>query len=152
MANIQSVKSASGIPAGSLYLNTQQSDLVNGAETKVELDTITSGFTDTIEDIVNSKITPAVAGLYMVIGGLTFFNQIVDKDYELLIYVSGSLRARNFGHVILVSSIFPVYIAKPLWLTKTDYVELFALSDAGENTVDIYPGKYNTFLELYRVR
>jgi len=139
-------------PSGKLYLSVDQLDLVNDTLTLVKLNVIPGGFTDGIEDTVNHRITPGVAGFYNVIGLVTFKNTVTNCCYDSGIKVSGLLFGGfNYGHTAslwLFSS--PVFAL--LKLDVTDYIELWARSISGDNTVDISGNAWSTYLSVQRVR
>lgn len=139
-------------PSSRLYLATDQYNLVDTVPTVVKLDTISAGFTDGIEDTTLHRITPGVAGFYHITGLVTLYSFVVDKSYRSAIYISGTnWLAFNFAWPMGGTRLsLPVGgLAK---LAATDYVELVAISDSGNNMVDIIAGSYNTFLSVQRVR
>lgn len=153
-ANLVAVQTTLGIgvPAGRLHKTDLQENLVDTVETYVLFDAITTGFTDGIEDVDTDKITPGVAGLYLVQGQVSFINCVADKRYQAGIYVS------NGSHHVYKdsgngsSTQIDVDVAGMLWLDADDYVKLTATSYSGDNTVDISGAESNTFLELVRLR
>jgi len=139
-------------PSGKLYLGSDQLNLVHDTATLVELDTIASGFTDGIEDTANHKITPGVAGFYLITAQVRFMNLVAEKTYKAGIVVNA---ASYYCHNITWAG-GGVYLTMPLAalvkLTATDYVRLFAESESGDDTVDIGGSQWATFLSVQRVR
>lgn len=139
-------------PSGKLYLSATQSNLVDGVITVVELNTVVTGFTDGIEDTVNHKITPGHAGFYHITGMVTFLNPVAARSYYAAIILNND-DYRCF-HISWAGggTYFSVPVAALVKLTVTDYIQLWARSDSGDNTVDIQPGVHLTFLSVQRVR
>jgi len=139
-------------PSGKLYLASNQFNLVDGASTIVELDTIGTGFTDGIEDTVNHRITPGQAGFYNVIGQVTFTSVVADKAYDVGLYVNHATWI-NYNRSYVGGGVhYSVPVAALVKLTATDYLELIAVSRSGGDTVDILASAYDTFLSVQRVR
>ena len=145
---------ASQRPNGHLYLGSNQLNLVNGVVTLVLLDAIPAQNTDGTENTVTHRITPGVAGFYSVVGQVMFKNCVVDKSYAAEILVNGGLIFQNWNHSSIgVNDYLCALCARPsLYLGPTDFVELHALSNSGDNTVDVVGGSAATYLELQRVR
>lgn len=139
-------------PSGKLYLGTNQVDLVSEAWTKVLLDTISSGFADAIEDTVNHRITPGVAGYYRIKGQVCFLNTVADKDYQAELKLDGSInQAIDIDHASLGKTIM-VACSTLVYLSASSYVELWAMQASGVNTVDLSGLEHLTFLTVQRAR
>lgn len=139
-------------PSGWLYLNTHQSDIATATWTIALLDAIGADFADGIEDTVNHKISPGVAGLYQIYG-YGRFNQIVaDKPYAIRLLLNGStyLRERWLHGAVVNYLGLDAQIER--WLSATDYVQLQVYHEAGVGTVDLYAGIHLTGLVVQRVR
>jgi len=143
---------AANRPSGRMYLSANQLNLIDDTWTVVELDAIDDGFEDGIEDTVNHWIKPGVAGWYIVMGQWQLLNDVQDKLYRAGIRTNGvkwecvatlSL-SRSRPGVVRVSALIK--------LDANDYVQLYAMSGADVNTVDIQSGRFYTFLCLQRVR
>lgn len=139
-------------PSGKLYRGATQTNLVDGDITLVELDTIASDFTDGIEDTTNHKITPGYAGFYLVMGTVTFKSLIADRKYDAAIKLNGSTWICFIYGWASGEDYFVVPVLAYVRLTATDYIELYARSCAGVDTVDIHYGPIYTFLSVQRVR
>jgi hypothetical protein len=139
-------------PSGKLYLGTDQLNLVNGAMTLVELDTISAGFTDGIEDIANHRITPGVAGFYDVKGQVYFKDVVADTRYIASIRVNGVTTLFSACHQASIVGYLSAACSGHCYLAATDYVELMAQSLSGNNTVDILSAEFRTFLSVQRIR
>ena len=143
-------------PSGKLYLGSEQINLVDMTETLVELDTIPAGYTDGVENVVTHRITPGVAGFYSIVGQVYFVGCIANKSYYSLIRLNaagawlcdrGVHTGGLVGHAVAAICILPNQ-----YLSKTDFVSLWAQSNAGVDTVDITQTEPRTFLALQRVR
>lgn len=139
-------------PSGKLYLNTNQLDLVNNIWTVVELNSLTAGFTDGIEDPTNHRITPGVAGFYDVKGQMWFMNVIADKRYLVKILKNAATNVVTGCLQASIAEYLCVACAAHVYLSATDYLELMAQSRAGVDTVDILAGVEFTHLSVQRVR
>jgi len=139
-------------PSGKLYLSAEQPNLVSGDITLVELETIAAGFADGIEDTANHKITPGVAGFYLLTGRVTFVNVVADRGYDANIRINGATYACFNYNWCGGGTRFSLPLAALVKLTATDYLELMARSVAGVDTVDVSGGLHNTFLSIQRVR
>lgn len=138
-------------PSGGLNLGTVQSNLVNGVPTLVELDTIMAGFNDGIENTVTHRITPGRAGFYSIAGNLMLENLIADKYYKVILKVNGTTILQNNFHSSSIDLCGNQISLPSHYFSRTDYAELWAISYAGVDTVDILAGIY-TCLVLQRVR
>jgi len=140
-------------PSGKLYLANNQLNLVSTVCTLVDLDTIPADFTDGIENTGTHRITPGYGGFYAITGQVTFEAVVADKDYEARVRLNGGgYICRNVSHASKAGSLsVPVSLSCQL-MTVADYIELWAQSDAGVDTVDINISEVFTFLALQRVR
>jgi len=139
-------------PSGRLYLDNNQLNLVDGVKTLVELDTISAGFTDGIEDTAGHRITPGQAGYYHIIGSAMFANAVADRGYVVYIRRSGGVSLAQNNSWSGGGGYFSAVTACLAKLTATDYIELCVRSDAGVDTVDLLGKIYATFLSVQRVR
>ena len=142
-------------PSGKLTLSDIQSNLVDVTPTKVLLDVVPAVYTDGIENIVNHRITPGRAGFYSIVGQVEFTNSIIaNKYYAAYIYVNGTRLVRHNAHSG-IGNVLSVLCSLPNhYLTAEDYIELWAMSGSGDDTVDISGGGSfdDTFLSVQRVR
>ena len=139
-------------PNGKLYLDTVQLNLVHGAETLVLLDTIPASFVDGIENTVTHRITPGVAGWYSIVGHISFSQPVANTCYVCTVKVSGVIVCISYIHAALAYDVSPNCVLPCHYLTNTDFVELYATSRSGGNTVDIFDLEPKTFLAVQRVR
>lgn len=139
-------------PSGFLYLDNPQNNLVDMALTVVELDTIQANFTDGIEDVVNHRILPGVAGFYLIYGTVVFVNVVANKRYDLMLYLNGAVMPSfNSCQSSLADTISQTALTIR-YLSNTDYMDLRVRSRAGVDTVDIWEGVGYTYLIVHRLR
>lgn len=140
-------------PTGKLYLANDQLNLVSGAMTIVQLDTIPPEYTDGIENVGTYGITPGVPGFYSIVGQVWFYNVVADKWYDSAILINAAtFECESSSQSSQPASITTKSVAASIYLTNTDFVRLVAWSGAGVHTVDIGAGRPRTFLNLQRVR
>ena len=141
----------SGAPYARMYQTAAQDNLTDTVWTVVTLDTddFDSG---TITDTANYKITPGVAGRYLVIGQVTYSNVIADKLYYAQIYKNGTAPVTTASlHSSAITSDMAVSVTDVVSLAADDYIQLRCNVDAGASTVDINIGTETTYLVLYRL-
>jgi hypothetical protein len=126
-----------------VYLASAQSNLVNGVWTKVLLDTVSY---DLGTNFAANKFTAPVAGLYVIWGHIDFENTIANKDYAGAIYINGSVVSHHHSHTGGATTDVDVTLYDEFYLDKADYVELYAQSNSGGDTVDIEEGSDHTHL------
>jgi len=132
-------------------MSADHENLVNGVETLIPLDTIPAGYTDGIENVVTHRITPGVAGFYSIHGQARLFNTVAAKCYSAQLRVSGVVKDYFYAHA--AASTFAVTVSchfESFYLSAVNYLELWVMSDAGVDTVDV--GKIGTYLEVQKVR
>ena len=127
------------------YLSADQSDLASGVWTKVSLNTVMYDLGLNFNTTLFKFVIP-VTGLYALHGKIDFGNVIANKAYAVGIYVNGVLTIHNYAHIGSATDEVDSYVAHDVYLEKDDYVELYALSLAGVDTVDIGGGMYHTLL------
>ena len=129
------------------YLSANnQENLVHGTATKVILD----GEEYDPGDNFNTstyRFTAPVDGYYLINGSVLFTNVVADRYYMAIIYVYGTDVARNYIHASLTSFACAA-VTTMQYLSAGQYIELYAQSNAGDNTVDILRGSKYTFLEV----
>lgn len=140
-------------PTGRLYLQGDQDNIASGVSTKVEINYVSAEYVDGIEDGVNHRITPGVPGFYTIQGQIVFEEVVADKQYIANIYVNGSPDfSKSYAHSSNVGDISASVNIASVWLSATDYMELYGEHNAGVGTVDFAGGRHNTFLIVQRVR
>ena len=131
-----------------IYLGSNQGNLVDGTFTKVLLDTVTHDLGKNFDIVTNNRFDVPVSGLYKVWGKVDFVNTIADKDYVAAIYVDGSAISYGRVHTGDATNEIDALVNDEIYLRKDAYVELFAQSNSGGNTVDIKGASTDTFLGL----
>lgn len=139
-------------PSGKLYLSVDQLNLVDAVWTVVELDAISAGFTDGIENTGTHRITPGVAGLYCVIGKISLSSVVADRGYMIALRLNGV----TYKSVALLQASIAYTLGIPVsvhtYMSATDYVELLVRSRALVDTVDLVGAEHHTYMSLQRVR
>jgi len=138
-------------PYARMYVNSAQNNLTDTTWTTITLDTDTYDFS-TITDLSNNKITPAVAGYYLVIGQVTYENVIAEKSYYAQIYKNGdTAMATRIQQNGAATTDVSVVVSDVLLLDSDDYVQLRGYVNCGAATVDINTGTTDTYLVLFRL-
>lgn len=138
-------------PYARTFITAAQDNLTDTTWTVITLDTdeFDSG---TITDLSNYKITPAVAGQYLVMGQITYTNTIADKTYYAQIYFNGtSAKSIGIAHTGAATTDVSVPICDVIVFDNNDYVQLRGQVNVGAATVDVNVGTTDTFLVLYRL-
>ncbi len=127
------------------YLSASQLDLVHGTATKVGLDAETY---DIGSDFADGKFTAPVNGYYLVTGQIRFTGVVANKSYISEIRVNGLTRLQTSYHASLSTHLSAVF-SDIIYLDADDYIELFAISNADVDTVDILGGTNYTFMTVH---
>lgn len=156
MSSILSAPSSILKPSGGLYLNTLQVGIPNWTETLVLLDTIMTGFEDGIEDTGNRKITPGVAGLYLISARIAYRQLTAGNNYaQMIVYVNGTTKI-SYPYKQIAdgasTSNLSIYDSVLWWLNSTDYLTLVAIHDCGNADPDVMPGIEFTYLQAQLLR
>ncbi len=146
-AAIDSIKITFPVNTCRAYLSVQQDNLSNSIATKVLLDT--ENF-DVNNEFTSNRFTAKTAGYYLIFGSSNFTNVVADKMYETLIYVNGANQGYTDTHTSLVAAISS-QVSTLIHLNVNDYVELYATSNAGVDTVGIMSGNGATYLAIQRL-
>lgn len=149
-ANWQCMNEQMGqVPEAWAYLGTTHDNLVNTTYTLMELDTeskdIGSNFNVTAG---NYKFVAPINGEYTVMTNLVFTNPIANKRYVSIIYKNGAGLLYVEQHTAVAENMI---IGRSIIydLDATDYLQLYARSLSGEDTVDILGGNSSwTFLSI----
>jgi len=150
LANKKYVDDASK-PYARMYITAAQDNLADAIWTTITLDTDTID-PDGITDTANYKITPAVAGQYLVIGQITYTGVIAEKSYQAQLYFNGtSAKTIALAHTGAATTDVTVPVCDVIVFDSDDYVQLRGQVNTGAVTVDINVGTTNTFLMLYRL-
>lgn len=132
------------------HLSTNQLNLTNNTQTLVQLDTedydIGSDFNTS-----TYKFTAPVNGYYLLIGQIGFTPTIADKRYLGFIRINGgdNLAIGTSANGANTSSTY-VTMTTISYLAANDYIQLYAESESGTNTVDVASG-VNTYLAAHLI-
>jgi hypothetical protein len=123
---------------GRAYKSSGQAvaNLQNGVPTKIPIDTESFDPGSNINLSTDKFIAP-VKGKYLVIGRIHFYNCVVDKIYQVMIYVGGAMVSENIGHASNTADLV-ISCVDILDLNINDEVEIYGQSDSGDNTVDVW--------------
>lgn len=137
-------------PRAKMYLNAAQTNLVKATWTKVLLETDEYD-SDTITDTVNNRITPGVAGYYLIIGNLTWSGGFAAAErLSAAIYMNGTAIATNQGNAG-GTTYQTNHVSTVIYMDSNDYVELYGRAGTAGNTADIDAGAPNTYLIVHRM-
>lgn len=137
-------------PRARMYLDQVQDNMTANAWAKIILNADDYD-SDNITDLVNSRITPGVAGYYQVEGSITW-----DAGFAAGNRMGAKLRVNNAtdkkAHHDHAggTSWKTVHVSDNFYMSDTDYVELFGRPGTAGNTADVRQGSVNTNLYLYR--
>ena len=140
-------------PSGKLYLLTPMTNLINNTATRVLLDTIPPDFKDGIEDIVNHRITPGKAGLYLVNSRAYFDLAAADTVYKIEVRENGNVISSDHQQCSIANGEVTCEINFLCHLAHDSYLELWATSVSGNDDVGLHGGPIQvTALSVQRVR
>lgn len=128
-----------------VYLSANQLNLTSGNWTKVNLNTREYDLGGNF-DIVNYKFTAPVTGLYAFHAKIDFESVVANKTYAVGIYINNVLTFHKYSQNGAATDEIDSFISGESYLNAGDYIELYALSLAGVDTVDISGGNYHTIL------
>lgn len=134
-----------------VWLNTLQADLPNLTYTKVLFDS-KSYDPNNCFDLTNRRFIAPESGFYQINTSVYFANCVADKTYSSAIYKNGV--AVSYCHFTFSNTAELVCLPKNcdvIQLNKGDYIEIFARSISGTNTVDISNGETNTYLSIHKL-
>jgi len=139
------------LPYARMYPTAAQNNLTDDTWTTITLDTDTFD-SGTITDLANYKITPAVAGRYLVIGQITYSGTIANKTYYSQIYFNGTAaKAIASAHTGDATTDITVPVCDVIVFDADDYIQLRGKANVGVDTVDVNVGSTDTYLVLYRL-
>lgn len=138
-------------PYARMFLTAAQNNLTDVTWTTIALDTDTFD-SGTITDLASYKITPGVAGYYMLLGQVTFTNVIAEKTYSAQLYFNGTTAKQTATQQNgAATTDVVVNVVDVIYFDADDYIQLRGYVNCGAATVDIDPGTENTNLTLYRL-
>lgn len=127
------------------YLSAPQINLVDGIWTKVLLDAESY---DIGSNFASYKFTTPINGYYLIHGNILFVNTIANKEYKVAIQVNDVSVYQGF-YTTSITTYLSAPFSDTIYLEKDDYVELYAQSRAGVNTVDIFGRNDTTFITIH---
>jgi len=143
-------------PNGRLYLEASQQNIADGLFVKILFDSISAGFTDGIEDVVNHRIFPAVAGWYQVNAYLVLEGLIDTKKYQIHVTRSGILvaYAEYLSPITGTSTNYHLSlgVSDVIKLTALQYLEVGIFHNDATEIVDVLGEEAGSFLSVQRVR
>ena len=131
-----------------VYLSVDQEDLTDGNWTKVLLNTVDYDLGTNFDIVTNNRFTVPVSGLYLIFGKVDFSNAIANKNYGCGIYINNALTIHDFAHTGDSTNEVTAAVEGELFLNKDNYIELYAISNAGVNTVDLGGGNHHTLIHI----
>ena len=146
--NLSITMSNFGISKARAYLNADQDNLINGAATKILLDAESY---DISGEFASNKFTVATTGYYLIVGQVAYNAVVINKLYQAMIYVDGAGIASAYGNSSAATTDLMVNVITIAYLTATQYIELYGLSGAGADTVDVSGGAALTYLCVHRL-
>lgn len=121
------------------YLATTQSNLTNNTVTKVTLDAEVFDVGGDF-DIANNRFVAPVSGYYHIMATVTFSGVVADKRYIAYIYVNGAQVNISSMSIGTVTTGIYIPVMALVYVEAGQYIELYAESESGDNTVDIVGG------------
>ena len=133
------------------YLAGSQANLVNATPTLVNLETesydIGSDF-----DTGTHLFTVPVSGWYSVSAMIHFSSVVASKEYHLLIKNAAAeviIQKWENSPSVMVNSVLGIAVSDIVYLAAEDTLGLYAQSDAGVNTVDLYQGSRYVYMSVH---
>lgn len=133
------------------YLGTTQSNITDNTATKVLLDT-ESFDVNSDYDAANKRYVAPVTGYYQVNASVSFSGAIASKLYIAYIYVNGaSVTQLYVANGTDGNAVCSAHLSDTVYIVAGQYVELYAKTLAGANTVDIGAGSAATYMSIHLV-
>lgn len=101
-------------------------------------------------EIKNAKFVVPVTGYYLVSANAIFTSTVADKRYAIQVWVNRSAKAGALAHAS-VNQVASANFSDVIYLTASQYVELFAQSVAGVDTVDLEGLTYSTWMSIHLI-
>ena len=134
------------------YLSADQDNLTNGTWTRVLLNAETFDVGDNFS-IANSSFTVPITGYYQINASVFFeaADLVADKHYYAQVRRDTSPIFNVYSHAA-ISQPLVLNGSDIFYLTAGQEVSLWAMSNSGDNAVDIDSGETETFLTIQLVR
>jgi hypothetical protein len=142
-----------GYAKARVYLGTDQDDITNITDTKVNLDTESY---DIGVNFASGGFVVPVTGYYRVTGQIQYENtdMVADKQYAVKIFLdplgvgSPAVALAAYSHSSVVGETLTCTISDVMELVCTDIIYLYAYQASGGNTIDIDSGFTYLAIEL----
>lgn len=131
------------------FLSADQDDLDDGVWEKVNLDQESYDIGADFDTAAYKFVVPTT-GYYLVTGQVIFeaTDLVADKGYSVAIYKNAAQIIWATTHASHAATL-SVIVTDIVYLAAADDIELYALSDSGDNAVDIESGEDQTFLAIH---
>ena len=144
-------------PSGRIYRATPQNNINTGVQTTILLDTIDPLFTDGIEDVINHRILPGVAGWYLFFASMCWESVVDQMRYGLEVLLHPSATGIGIDHSCASGTGGTAKqefrkVSDVIYLTAVQGIYMQAHHVDGSNLPDVVGGRYYTFLTVQRVR
>jgi len=133
------------------YLAGAQNDLTNTTPTLVNLETedydVGSDFS-----VATHLFTVPVTGYYQVDAQIHLSSVVASKEYHIMIKNNGGVVLTQKwinSPSVMVNSILGIGLSDIIYITAGDTLGLYAQSDSGNNTVDLYPGQRYVYMAIH---
>jgi len=133
-----------------VYRSTDQTGIVTATYTKIKHQTVVFDNSSVYDNVTNFRMTPTIAGKYLIIASAAFNNLSDQIETRSAIYVNGSVvqevRVQQSGTQIAVACSSAIRDING----TTDYIEHFIRHDAGSNQT-LNSGQPRTFFMAMRI-
>lgn len=123
-------------PSGKM-IGPAQSSLATGNLIKMLINTIPAHYTDGIEDALNNRIIPGIAGFYNITANIIYEDPVADTRYTAVTYVTGVQVDANIQHASHENYLTCHCNLASHWLSAVDVVELYAQHFSGGASVNV---------------
>lgn len=138
-------------PKARAWLNGDQLNLVNNTWTKVTLNAETYDVGADFDSTTNNRFVAPVSGYYSIKASVLFLNLVADTRYAIGIYADGALVAHSISACGGVTDAVSATVSDTIYVAATSYVELYARSNSGGNTVDVEGLTGSTWMSVHLI-
>ena len=125
-----------------------QHDIVHATPTKVLCGGENFDPGNNWDPVTNFRFTAPVTGYYSVTGAITYVSTVANKLYECHLCKNGAAFAKGAIWLPIASTV-RVLCSDIVYLTATQYIELYANHYAGVDTVDVYGDVADTYIAIH---
>lgn len=129
------------------YLNANQLNIVSGSWTKVNLNAETYDIGGNF-DTANYKFVAPKAGYYLIAAALGWTAILSGAVWTTAIYVNGAMKCTIGIHSSNTNDL-RVGVVDIISLAETEYVELYAYQNSGNNTPDLKGLETHTWMSIH---